>query len=122
MDVSLSWSRVLSIGTTAYGLFALARPRHLASAMQAPVAEEQFYDRLAIAYGVRDLAIGGVGALGPARAVPAAIGLRIVSDVTDAVVLSRRAHSADVRRKALAITLGYAALNAGALAVDSRRG
>jgi hypothetical protein len=114
-------SRALSVGTTAYGLFALARPRHLASVMQAPLAQEQSYDRLAIAYGVRDLALGGTGALGPASAVPVAMGLRVVSDLADAVVLSTRAHTGDVRRKVLAITVGYAALNAAALAVDMRR-
>ncbi len=119
MDLPLS--RTLSIGTTAYGLFALARPRHLASAMQAPLAEEQTYDRLAIAYGVRDLAIGGAGALGPARVVPAAMVLRVASDVVDALVLSSRAHTPDTRRKVLAITVGYAALNATALALDLRR-
>jgi hypothetical protein len=119
MDFPLS--RALSVGTTAYGLFALARPRHLAEAMRAPVSEEQLYDRLAIAYGVRDLTIGGVGALGPARAVPVAMGLRIACDLLDAVVLTSRAHTPDLRRKVLAITLGYAALNAGALAADSRR-
>jgi hypothetical protein len=119
MDFALS--RALSVSTTAYGLFALARPRHLASAMQAPLAEEQFYDRLAIAYGVRDLAIGTAGALGPARAVPVAMGLRIASDLVDAVVLSRRAHTKDTRGKVVGITVGYAALNAAALGLDLRR-
>ncbi len=50
------------------------------------------------------------------------MGLRIVGDLADAVVLGSRAPDNKVRAKVLAVTLGYAALNTAALVRDRRRG
>ena len=47
--------------------------------------------------------------------------LRIAMDVGDGLVLSARTDDEDVRRKVLAVTLGWAGLNALALAIDSVR-
>ncbi|MFC6285633.1 hypothetical protein ACFP3Q_00565 [Nocardioides sp. GCM10027113] len=114
-------SRVMSAATASYAVFALAKPEHLANAMEADPDEREFYDSLARGYGVRDLAIGALGIAGPASAVPAAMGLRIASDLADAAILAVRAPDRTIRAKVLGVTLGWAALNAAALAADRRR-
>lgn len=112
----------MSAASASYGVFALVKPRHLGNAMTKNPVQQTNYDPLALTYGVRDTTISALGLLGRSeRAVTASMALRIASDITDAVVLSVRAGDAGVRRKVLAITLGYAALNAGALAIDRRR-
>ena len=47
--------------------------------------------------------------------------LRIAGDLSDAAILSRETSDPAVRQKVLAVTLGWASLNALALLVDSRR-
>lgn len=113
-------SRAMSAASAAYGVFASLKPRHLADNMGARGREVAKYDKLARAYGARDLSISAVGLLGPSRAVPVAMGLRIASDLTDALVLGSAAPDSRVRRKILGVTLGWAALNAVALAFDRR--
>lgn len=115
-------SRILSTATTAYAVFSLVRPRHLGNAMEADAEEMPAFDGLARAYGIRDLAIGGLGILGRSRAaVRTSMGLRIAGDITDCVVLLQRAHDPAIKRKVAAVTLGYAALNVAALVADERR-
>lgn len=121
--MSLSTSRVMSAATLGYAVFSLVKPEHLGRAMRADAFEQPTYDRIARAYGVRDVLIGGLGLLGPSpRVVRTAMGMRIAGDVADAVLLGSRAPDGRVRTKVLAVTLGYAALNAAALARDSRTG
>ena len=118
--MSYPLSRIMSTGTAGYGVFALVKPEHLGSALKADKAEMPGYDLLARTYGVRDTAIGAVGMFGRSRkTVRAAMVLRIAMDLGDAAVLSRKVDDEDVRKKILAITLGWAGLNALALLVDS---
>lgn len=116
-------SRGVSALTLGYAVFSLVKPEHLGRAMDSDAFEQPTYDKIAKAYGVRDVAIGGLGLLGPSpKAVQVAMGLRIVGDLADAVVLGSRAPDNKVRAKVLAVTLGYAVLNTAALVRDSRRG
>lgn len=115
-------SRAVSAATLGYAVFSLVRPEHLGRAMEADAFEQPTYDSLARAYGVRDVVIGSLGLLAPSpKAVRTAMVLRIAGDLADAVVLASRAPDNRVRGKVLGVTLGYAALNAGALAIDARR-
>lgn len=113
-------SRAMSAATLAYAVFSLVKPGHLGRAMESDAVEQPTYDTIARVYGVRDVAIGGLGVLGSPRAVRAAMGLRIAGDVADAVVLASRAPNARVRAKVLAVSLGYAVLNVAALVRDRR--
>jgi hypothetical protein len=115
-------SRLMSAASASYGVFALVRPRHLGNALTHDPVQQADYDRLALTYGVRDTTISALGLFGRSdQAVTAAMALRVLSDLTDAVVLSLRNDDPAIRRKVLAVTLGWGALNAGALALDRRR-
>lgn len=115
-------SRVMSAATLAYGVFALAKPRHLADNIDAPPQQAPAYDRLAYTYAGRDLAISALGIAGPTRGlVSTAMGLRIVGDLADAATLGLTATTRSAKGKVLAATLGWAAANAAALAIDLRR-
>src|SRR5690348_2703355 len=119
--MTFTFSRALSVATAAYGVFAVARPRHLADGVQAPAAQAPAFDRMAYTYGARDLGISAlaIGSRSPA-VVTAAMGLRIVGDLTDATILATGTRDPQVRRKVLAVTLGWAALNTAALVADRR--
>lgn len=120
MDQPLS--RLLAAATAGYGAYALASPGHLADALEADGSEAPSYDLLARFFGVRDLAVSSLGLLGrSARTVRTAQKVRILCDLGDAALLSWRVDDPDVRRKVLAITVGWASLNAVALVVDGRR-
>lgn len=110
----------MSALTVAYGAYALARPGHVGNAMEASADESEFYDRLARGYGVRDLAIGLLGLVGPSAAVSWSMRARIASDLADCVTLVVKADTGKVRAKAAAITVGYAALNLAAHRRDER--
>jgi hypothetical protein len=120
--MSYRLSRALSTATAAYGGYALAQPAHLWQALGADRKDREGLELLARTYGVRDLAIGSLGILGrSARTVRAAMLLRIAMDLGDAVLLSAKTDDEQLRRKVLAITLGWAGLNALALLIDSAR-
>lgn len=120
--MSYRLSRLLSTATAGYGAYALAVPGHLAQALQASGKEKDAYDLLATTYGVRDLAISGLGIFGRSgKTVKAAMLARIACDLGDAAILSRRTDDPEVRQKVLAVTLSWAGLNALALFVDSVR-
>jgi hypothetical protein len=113
-------SRLMSTATASYGVYALAEPRHLGNAVDPKNAAD--YDLLARTYGARDLAVSSVGLLGRSpKAVTAAMLIRITCDVSDGLLLSAKAKDAATRQKILGVTLGWAALNALALAADRRR-
>jgi hypothetical protein len=115
-------SRLLSTATAAYGGYALAQPAHLWQALGADRKNREGLELLARTYGVRDLAISSLGVFGRSeRTVRAAMLLRIAMDLGDAVLLSTQTDDEDVRRKVLAVTLGWAGLNTIALVVDSAR-
>src|SRR3954451_8265009 len=120
--MSYRLSRALSAATAAYGGYALAQPAHLWQVLQADRKDRAGLELLARTYGVRDLAISGLGVFGRSpRTVRAAMLMRIAMDLGDCALLSARTDDPDVRRKVLAVTLGWAGLNATALAIDSRR-
>ncbi len=115
-------SRLITTASAAYAVFALVKPEHLGKAMKADTSQSAGYQALARAYGIRDLTISSIGLLGHSRvAIRTAMGLRMISDVSDCVVLLVRADEPAVKRKVAAVTLGYAALNAAALVYDERR-
>ncbi|GAA1997187.1 hypothetical protein [Nocardioides kribbensis] len=120
--MSYPLSRLMSTATAGYGAFALLKPDHLGSAMQAGRSERGGYDVLARTYGVRDLGISAAGALGRSdKVVRTAMLLRIVGDLGDCAILAAKAPDSQVRSKVMAVTLGWAALNTVALVVDGRR-
>jgi hypothetical protein len=113
-------SRLMSAATATYGVYALANPRHLGSAVDSSHASD--YDVLARTYGARDLTISSLGLLGRSeKTVTAAMLARISMDVADGLILSVKAQDEETRTKVLAITLGWASLNTVALLVDRRR-
>ncbi len=117
----MKYSRMLSLATAGYGAFALAKPRHLADALQAPAEQAPVFDKMAYTFAGRDLPIAALALLSRnPSVVSAAMLLRIAGDLSDASVLGLGATKPDVRTKVLAVTLGYAALNAAALAADRR--
>ncbi|GAB2458651.1 hypothetical protein GCM10027062_43150 [Nocardioides hungaricus] len=120
--MSYPLSRLLSAATAAYGGYALAQPAHLWQALRADRKDREGLELLARTYGVRDLAIGGLGMLGRRPGtVRTAMLLRIAMDLGDCALLTAKADDDGVRQKVAAITLGWAGLNALALAIDSRR-
>jgi hypothetical protein len=113
-------SRLMSAATATYGAYALARPRHLGSAVDSSHAAD--YDVLAQTYGARDLTISALGLLGRSeRTVTTAMVARISMDLADGVILSFRAQDEETRNKLIGITFGWATLNTVALLVDRRR-
>jgi hypothetical protein len=120
--MSYPLSRIMSTASAAYGVYALAQPSHLWQALHSDRKDQAGLELLARTYGVRDTAISSLGVLGRSdKTVRAAMLLRIAMDLGDAAVLSTRTQDADLRRKVLGVTLGWAGLNALALAIDSRR-
>jgi hypothetical protein len=120
--MSYRLSRLLSAATAAYGGYALAQPAHLWQALEADRKNREGLELLARTYGVRDLAISSLGIFGRSdRTVRAAMLLRIAMDLGDSLLLSTQTEDDDVRKKVLAVTLGWAALNSLALVVDSVR-
>lgn len=114
-------SRVTAAASAAYGAYCLAKPQHLGQALKADLAEMPAYRDLAFTYGGRDLAISlaALGGRSPA-VVRTAVGLRIAMDLTDCVTLSSSTDDRGLRTKVMAVTLGWAALNAAALLLDER--
>ena len=111
----------MSTATAAYGVFALQKPEHLGRALGATPAQMAGYDLLARTYGVRDLAISALGVLGRSdRTVRTGMALRIAMDLGDSAVLALTTEDPKVRRKVLAVTLGWAALNVAAVVADAR--
>ena len=120
--MSYPLSRLLSTGTAAYGGYCLAQPAHLWQLMKADRKDREGLELVARTFGVRDLAIGGLAVLGrKPGTVRTAMLLRIAMDLGDCALLSAKADDDEVRSKIVAITLGWAGLNALALAIDSRR-
>jgi hypothetical protein len=114
---SYRYSRLMSAATAAYAGFALARPGHLGRALQAP---GEAHDRLARTYGVRDLTTSALVFTGSDTLARAGMALRIAGDLGDCTVLGTSTDDPGVRRKVVAVTLGWAALNALAWLADER--
>jgi len=115
-------SRLMSIASASYGGYALAQPAHLWQALHSDRKDQEGLELLARTYGVRDLAISSLAIFGRSdKTVRAAMLLRIAMDLGDAAVLGTHTQDPDIRRKVLGITLGWAGLNALALAIDTAR-
>ncbi|CAN5566309.1 hypothetical protein BH23ACT6_BH23ACT6_19900 [soil metagenome] len=115
-------SRILSAGTAAYGVFALFKPDHLGSALEAPAEQMPAYNLMAYTYGLRDIPVSVVGMFASAPAlVTASMVMRIVSDFGDAAILGINMDDPEVRNKALKATIGWGLLNTAALLIDRRR-
>lgn len=120
--MSFAFSRLLSAATASYGAYALREPRHLGNLLVTDKKRQESFDVLARTYGARDLAVSTFAILGRSdKVVTAAMLLRIGMDVSDAAVLSREAEDDETRTMVLAVTLGWASLNAVALWADRRR-
>ncbi len=120
--MSYRLSRLMSAATAGYGAYALADPSHLGKALEVDKAEMPGFDVLARTFGVRDLAISAFGLLGKqGSTVRTAMKMRIMNDVGDGLVLAARTSDPQIRQKVLAVTMGWAALNAVALVVDTKR-
>ena len=115
-------SRLMSTASAAYGGYALTQPAHLWQALHSDRKDQDGLELLARTYGVRDLAISSLAIFGRSDStVRAAMVLRIAMDLGDAAVLGSRTEDPELRRKVLGITLGWAGLNALALAIDTAR-
>ena len=115
-------SRAMSAATSAYGVYALVQPRHLGRLITSNGREQETYDVLARAYGVRDLTISALGVFGRSpKTVGTAMLMRIVMDLGDGTLLSLKAEGKDGRMKLLGATYSWAALNAVAWTIDRRR-
>lgn len=120
--MSYSLSRLMSAATAGYGAYALAQPDHLADALRADAADRPGLALLARTYGVRDLTISAFAVFGRSpKTVRTAMRFRFLNDVGDGVLLALRTSDPEVRSKVLAVTMGWAGLNALALTVDSLR-
>lgn len=114
-------SRLTAAATAAYGAYALAKPQHLGRALKADLAEMPAYRDLAYTYGGRDLAISLAAITGRSPAVlRTAVALRVAMDLTDCATLSSTNGDRALRTKVMAVTLGWAAVNAAALLWDER--
>ncbi len=114
-------SRILSAATAAYGVFALVKPDHLGSALEAPSEQMPAFNLMAYTYGVRDIPVSALGMLASSpQLVTASMLMRIVSDFSDAAILGINMDEPKVRSKALAVTIAWGALNTAALLIDRR--
>jgi hypothetical protein len=113
-------SRLMSAATASYGVYALVDPGHLGKFVDP--ANAASYDTLTQTYGARDLILSAVALKGRSeKTVTAVMVIRILSDLTDAAILSRKATDEQTRQQVLGVTVGWASLNALALAIDRRR-
>ncbi|HEY0949212.1 hypothetical protein [Nocardioides sp.] len=120
--MSFPLSRLMSTATAGYAGYCLARPAHLPEALHAGRQDRDGLELLARTYGVRDAAISAAALFGRSpRTVRTAMLLRIAMDLGDGALLAARTDDADLRRKVRTVTLGWAGLNALALAIDSAR-
>jgi len=115
-------SRILSTATAAYGAFALFKPDHLGSALDAPAEQMPTFDLMAYTYALRDIPVSSVGMFASSpQLVTASMLMRIASDFGDATILGLNIQDEQVRAKALKVTLGWGALNVLGLLIDRRR-
>lgn len=119
--MSFALSRAMSAATAGYAAYALADPAHLARALGVSGADTRGFGALARSYGVRDAAVSAAGILGPPAVVQGAMVLRVLLDLGDSGVLALATDDARARRRVIAVTTGWAALNTLALVIDRRR-
>ncbi len=113
------WSRLAAAASAGYGVFALARPEHLASGLGAE--DSASLRTLARVFGAREIAVGSLAVLGDRGVVSACMAARLSFDLSDCGILLAELEDEDVRGKVLAVTLGWAAVNAAAVLADLAR-
>ncbi|MCF7550600.1 hypothetical protein [Pseudonocardia sp. WMMC193] len=114
-----TFARALGVATAAYAVATLVRP----SVLTGPtgLGDSAPAQVLTRAVGARDLASGVAVATAPTgRALELALGVRIGADLGDAVAFGLSDIPADAKKKTLAVSLGWAALNGVALALLRR--
>jgi hypothetical protein len=117
--MTFALSRLMSTATASYAVYALVDPSHLGRFVDPDNASS--FDALAHTYGARDAIVSAIAIKGRSpKTVTAAMVIRILSDISDAAILSARAADQTTRQKLLGVTLGWAGLNALALAIDRR--
>jgi hypothetical protein len=110
----------MGIATAAYGAAILARPELLLKPSGLPVDDQDLHT-FTRTLGVRDLASGVAMAVAPSRtAMRVAIGVRVASDLGDAVVLGSALAGKPEQKKILAVAGGWALL-CGLSALATRR-
>lgn len=114
-------SRILSTATAAYGAYALLRPDHLGSALEAPAEQMAAFDLMAYTYALRDIPVSAVAMFASSdQLVVGSMLMRIASDLGDATILGLGVTDEQGRATALKVTLGWAALNLVGLLLDRR--
>jgi len=115
-------SRIMSTATAAYGMYALLKPGHLGSALEASEEQQPAFEVMAYTYALRDIPVSAVGMFASsATLVTASMLMRIASDLGDATILGSTTSDEQVRSKVLGVTVGWASLNVLALLLDRRR-
>lgn len=114
-----SYSTLMTAGTLAYSVYALAKPRHLGKALTNSPLKQPEYDVVARTFGFRDLVVSGLALAAPTAAgrEQAMIG-RIVLDLTDCALFTAEAKTTSGKAKVLLATLTWAGLNAAAVVKD----
>jgi hypothetical protein len=114
-----SYSTIMSAGTAAYSVYALARPRHLGKALTDSPLKQPEYDVVARTFGFRDLVVSALALAAPTAAAreQAMIG-RIVLDLTDSALFTAEARTTAGKAKVLLATLTWAGLNTAAVLKD----
>lgn len=113
----MSWvPRVIGAATAIYGGAVVLRPTLLTEPCKLTDAvgrTSKSAKVLAQSIGARDFASGLALAVAPtSRATQVALGMRVLSDIGDAVVLGRHAPDADTRKKVVGVAAGWAVLTA----------
>lgn len=116
-----SYSKIMSAATAGYAVFALAKPRHLGTALTKSPLKRPEYDLVARMFGPRDLAVSALALLAPSPvALERAMIARVVLDLSDAVLLTPEATTKVAKAKVLGATLTWAGLNVAAIRADRR--
>jgi hypothetical protein len=113
------FARLLGLLTVLYSVVAMIRPRILVTPAGLVARPDPVPGPLRVltrAVGARDTAIGLAVMLAPMTApLAVALLLRIAADLSDAAVFGLSVPEPAARRRTLAVTLGWAALNLVAL-------
>jgi len=103
--------RAVSLATAGYAVYSLVKPEHLRRALG---SDDEMWDTVARVFGVRDLAVAGVGLLGSASATRTALAIRSTIDFGDGALLGLTLDG-EARTKAVGVAAGWGLLNLAVL-------
>ena len=103
--------RTMHLATAGYAVYCLVKPEHLREAIG---SDDTMWDTVARVFGVRDLAVAGVGLLGSASATRTALAIRSTIDFGDAALLGLTLDG-EARSKAVGVAAGWGLLNLAVL-------